>query len=116
MAAAVRPDQLTQVVCVDPVRTRRPPDLSQITAELQVRLNEETGQATWVGLRADAGVTPSDLQRFPWATFLTMADAARRGLVAPTLSAESNHLSELLWAQITGKRPRKPRPPKGAER
>lgn len=62
-------------------------------AELQVVLDETTGQARWVGLWHDGGLTASDLQRFPWARYLNVADSAARGLAEPAF----DETGQLIW-------------------
>jgi hypothetical protein len=87
---------------------------AEAKGELQVELDPQTGRATWVGLRYADGLMPTDLQRFPWSTFLALADAADRGLRTGPLSEEADNLSEALSAQLSGRRRRKPT--KGAKR
>jgi hypothetical protein len=82
---------------------------AEAKGELQVELDPITGRAISVGLRYADGLMPTDLQRFPWATFLALADAADRGLRADPLSDEAEHLSETTWAQLKGTRLRKPK-------
>jgi hypothetical protein len=60
-------------------------------AHLQVQLDEMTGQYQFVSLYCSGGLTPTDLQRFPWATCLAIADAAER--------SESEHVREVMEAQ-----------------
>ena len=81
----------------------------QKEAELWVHFDEQPGRAKWVRLWCANGVTPTDLQRFPWSTFLTVADAARRGLESSPMSGESWHVDEVIWEQSAGRRLRKPR-------
>jgi len=84
----------------------RPPD-GQAKGEFQVGLDPESGRATWVALKYPDGLTPTDLQRFPWSMFIAIADTAERGLRDHPLSESADELSRMTWAQLGGRRVRK---------
>lgn len=93
----------------------RPPD---VEAHVEVQLDQETGNATWVGCSFPGGLTPSDLQRLPWATYLAVADAANQslsdrsedGLLRHRDGAADWHLTNLLIAETKGEpTPKRPR-------
>jgi hypothetical protein len=71
-------------------------------AHLEVQLDEMTGQYQSVSLYCSGGFTPTDLQRFPWATCLAITDAAKR--------SEAEHVRDVMEAQrrdqLLPKRPR----------
>lgn len=115
--AAVRLDTQRDVVILDLGRVRsrsssqpgviRPPDKE---AEIEIKLNTLTGKATHVSCDfPTSGLSPSDLQRLPWATFLAVADAADRGL-RDRGGEDAWHLSNVQFAELKGERiPRRPR-------
>lgn len=96
----------------DGSRVHRPP---QQEAELQVQFDKQTGRPTWVGLLNPEGLTPTQLQRFPWARFLTVANAALRGLTEPAAPEDVVHLSDIFDAEAWNK-PLPKRRPKIAKR
>lgn len=53
---------------------------SQKTGEVTVRYDRADGRPSSVRLDLAVGLTPTTLQRFPWARYLTVADAARHGI------------------------------------
>jgi hypothetical protein len=83
-------------------------------AELVVRFEIRQAQAVSVTLACQDGLSPSDLQRFPWTPFLTVADATLRDFRQDPVSAPTEGLREVLRATETT-RPL-PRLPKTAKR
>jgi hypothetical protein len=65
-------------------------------AELQVEI-DRSGVPVAVGLRLERGLRATDLQRFPWATFLVIADTAQREIRPSSTSTDG--LQAVLSAQ-----------------
>jgi hypothetical protein len=86
------------IVAPEPV----PEVLAQATAQLDVQFDARNTRAVSVTITCQDGLTPSDLQRFPWATFLAIADASNRGLHGDPNSVESWHVSDVMRAQRQG--------------
>jgi hypothetical protein len=74
-SAAVYPDDGSGRV--DLKRMHREPSVLRDIGELHVGF-DDTGQPRSVTLDMDDGLTPTDLQRFPWARWLRVADAYNR--------------------------------------
>ncbi len=99
---AVRVDTGDNSVLID-IYKQEEPNLK--IGELRVRYDRADGQPGSVRLDLATGLTPTVLQRFPWARWLTIADAANHGgLENGALSLESDRLSRVLRAEALGRR------------
>ncbi len=80
--------------------------------QLRVWPGETVDKPASVRLTLNEGFTSSDLRRFPWKRWLTVADAAMRGLDDRADPATSDHLSAVLLAVARNERkiPKAPSP------
>jgi hypothetical protein len=86
-------------------------------AQVEIQLSHRSNRATFVAIqsRDPDSLSPSDLQRFPWATMFAAADAANRGLSDRQPNSSSTEVMGILKAHGEGKLKR-PRPPRVAKR
>jgi hypothetical protein len=80
---------------------------------LEIQLSRRSDRATFIAIQAPDGLTPTDLQRFPWATMLAVTDAARRGLRGDSTATD---VSKTLRTHETGRRPSRAKDPRIAKR